>query len=459
MKKTVLIVYVLVMALSLSACFCSHEWVDASCTAPMTCSKCEKTEGEALGHVWVDATCTEPKTCSACAETEGEALGHTWLEATFTAPITCSVCAETEGDPLEKNDAGFIIALARGLEARWELSSKETASTAEEHKEIIQRCVNNEIEQLGALSEYTFEDEQLAALAEEYFDALNAQLKGVKYYDVDYTMYTKVFTVNGYNKRATAIYQISEKYDLDIDSKYSTIYSEFLTIGESMCALENLLTQELVLEFAGNTYDMVIENTTDFDLSDAVLGFKLYNEDGVIINSQDVYVLDWPSGSKYRASLYPMNMGGESFATAEMNISLMASDMSTEYVPVEYVNDMIIEILAPKLPIEVDYGYSGKVWTSLVINDFSYKDTFWNNGTANVELSFSGKKTYDKDGNNATSFASAIFKLYDEDNTVAASGNIYANDLRVNESFKSQTAYASDIAPGVYRLVIEDNMS
>lgn len=62
---------------------CSHEWIDATCTAPKTCSKCEKTEGESLGHSWEEATCTEPKTCSRCGLTEGEALGHTpgeWKE-------------------------------------------------------------------------------------------------------------------------------------------------------------------------------------------------------------------------------------------------------------------------------------------------------------------------------------------------------------------------------------------
>ncbi|MCM1047208.1 MAG: hypothetical protein NC433_02135 [Clostridiales bacterium] len=56
----------------------------------------ESTEAE-CGHEWAEATCTEPKTCSKCGETEGQALGHTWMEATFAAPKTCSVCGETEG--------------------------------------------------------------------------------------------------------------------------------------------------------------------------------------------------------------------------------------------------------------------------------------------------------------------------------------------------------------------------
>ena len=79
---------------------CDHEWDEATCTAPKTCSKCGETEGEALSHKWDDATCTLPKTCSECGETEGTALGHDWDDATCTLPKTCSECGETEGAAL-----------------------------------------------------------------------------------------------------------------------------------------------------------------------------------------------------------------------------------------------------------------------------------------------------------------------------------------------------------------------
>ena len=77
-----------------------HKWEDATCTKPKTCSVCGATEGEALGHKWEDATCTKPKTCSVCGETEGTALGHKWKDATCTEPKTCEVCGETEGSAL-----------------------------------------------------------------------------------------------------------------------------------------------------------------------------------------------------------------------------------------------------------------------------------------------------------------------------------------------------------------------
>ncbi len=78
----------------------AHTYADATCTAPQTCTVCQATEGKALGHTFTDATCAAPKTCSVCNATEGEALSHTFVDATCTAPKTCSVCGATDGEAL-----------------------------------------------------------------------------------------------------------------------------------------------------------------------------------------------------------------------------------------------------------------------------------------------------------------------------------------------------------------------
>ena len=76
---------------------CAHQWVEANCENPRTCTLCRLTEGTALGHQWTEADCARAKTCSRCAATEGEPLDHIWMDATCTAPKTCQVCAVTEG--------------------------------------------------------------------------------------------------------------------------------------------------------------------------------------------------------------------------------------------------------------------------------------------------------------------------------------------------------------------------
>ncbi len=67
----------------------NHDWQetetkDATCTEKgfitYKCAICDQIKTEelaALGHEWEDATCTDPKTCSRCGETSGSALGHT----------------------------------------------------------------------------------------------------------------------------------------------------------------------------------------------------------------------------------------------------------------------------------------------------------------------------------------------------------------------------------------------
>ena len=100
-----------------------HSWKAATCEAPKTCTVCGKTEGSALGHSWKEATCETPKTCTVCGKTEGPALGHSWKEATCEAPKTCTVCGKTEGEALGHQWSDWILTRkpttdAQGLEER-----------------------------------------------------------------------------------------------------------------------------------------------------------------------------------------------------------------------------------------------------------------------------------------------------------------------------------------------------
>ena len=90
---------------------CEHDWAEATCTDPKTCSVCGETEGEALGHTeetvaGTPATCTEAgltdgKQCTVCGETTVEqtviaALGHT-EETVAGTPATCIEAGLTDG--------------------------------------------------------------------------------------------------------------------------------------------------------------------------------------------------------------------------------------------------------------------------------------------------------------------------------------------------------------------------
>lgn len=184
--SSVIVVGIIFAVLFTTHIICFHDWVDANCMTPKTCSICEKTEGEplghnfseatctkdavcslcgeidtkAFGHDWTEATCTEdavcktcgehgdkatghnwknatclqPKTCAECGKTEGKAAGHKWQEATCEAPKTCSVCGETSGESLGHNwkDATYTApkTCSRCGETSGEKLVKATCSTS-----------------------------------------------------------------------------------------------------------------------------------------------------------------------------------------------------------------------------------------------------------------------------------------------------------------------------------------
>lgn len=68
---------------------CEHMY-DNACDA--SCNECG--EERAVTHDYAEANCLSPKTCSECHATEGSALGHkpNADDGDCTTAITCSVC-------------------------------------------------------------------------------------------------------------------------------------------------------------------------------------------------------------------------------------------------------------------------------------------------------------------------------------------------------------------------------
>ena len=110
MKRATITLLLIAMLVSLcTGCCMTHDWRPATCTSPITCSECGKTDGEPLTHQWKAATCSSPKTCNRCNATEGQTLSHTWKDASCTAPRTCSVCNTTEGKAQGHTPGGWVV--------------------------------------------------------------------------------------------------------------------------------------------------------------------------------------------------------------------------------------------------------------------------------------------------------------------------------------------------------------
>ena len=76
---------------------CPHLYLDATCKAPRTCTRCGETEGEIGEHRWTEATCKQVKTCRDCGETEGD-LGEHQVAKEPGKPASCKEDGVTDGE-------------------------------------------------------------------------------------------------------------------------------------------------------------------------------------------------------------------------------------------------------------------------------------------------------------------------------------------------------------------------
>ena len=118
-----------------------HNFSDATCTAPKTCTRCSETDGSALGHDYAPATCTEAAKCTRCNQKKGSALGHDLTDATCTEGQTCKVCGLTSNNALghsfvvdENSDSFKIYEYCQICGEQGELSGYQLP---EKYKDII----------------------------------------------------------------------------------------------------------------------------------------------------------------------------------------------------------------------------------------------------------------------------------------------------------------------------------
>ena len=180
-KKFLHLIGTFTICFILTGCCMSHDWKEATCTEPKTCTKCGKTEGEAQGHTWAEATCTNPKTCSICGKTEGEALAHTWVEATCAEPKHCNMCDETEGNTLEHVLTEANYQQASTCEVCGETVGEPLQADFEKYGLICNAKVDTPVSfkvpdyntsELTATAEVTFSDYEIFA-SDDIYEALD----------------------------------------------------------------------------------------------------------------------------------------------------------------------------------------------------------------------------------------------------------------------------------------------
>lgn len=361
------------------------------------------------------------------------------------------------------NDDAFLSNLQKGLEARWKLNDQDegkTYSSASAYREDLLKYINAEYDRIGAFQDYQFTDSTLESYAEEYFNALNMQLEGYKYYSVDDTKYYELFS-RAYKLRAEIIYHLYESYNFAVNDKYAGTFDEMVVIGQNYSQLRSAMntleehTQELKLERTGSSeYVYSLKNTSELNFEYAELIIVGYDRSGVSTASGHGYLSSWNSGTVVNNTLW---IEGEfEKATAQIVVNYNYESYTFEPVEIEVVDNLEISIIKPSIPQYVSYALGSRTYTTCQINSISYEITNWNDKKASVTIYLSGKKTYDYNGDSYSRSCRIGWKLYDSTGAVVDSGTCFTGDCQVGENFKNAEIKVYGITPGRYRLQLLD---
>lgn len=297
MRKHWILALTLCCILLLSGCSCEHQWKDADCTTPKTCTLCGEIEGAPLGHVWAAATCTTPKTCTVCGLTEGEANGHTWTEANCTTAKTCSVCHSVEGEALGHD---------------WQDATTEAPKTCShcgltEGERIItdDRFTTSACKDLFGTWSGTVDMDasDLGIGAEQYFDT------------VSYTI-TIEFRNDGTGTLISAPSDEKQAYELVFYVSRELIYAEFSALGLSKDQADTAFYQ---------TYGMTVDQYITQSMSDMDVSASL-TESGTV---EFVYYAD--SNHIYMGSDWNEDLEANEFTLSADQLSLQMDADSNNF--------------------------------------------------------------------------------------------------------------------------------
>lgn len=429
MKKLVLLLDTILLCCLLSACACKHNWNDATCTEAKKCTNCGETEGETTGHDFEikdtkPATCSErgviTRVCKKCGLIEEERTdkeAHVYGEPEIVRNPGCT----------EKGEQ-VTVCVNCGKQ-----KTKDIAATGHSYGELT-TVVSATCTQDGKCERACTicgEKNTVTEKATGHKDGGNGicSVCGVE-------LPLVIEMSDGEISKAKSVYYMGDKSIQHNDGKFTLLFSLQDVLKEkisSPCLVKiRIVNKDNETVYTGKK----IVRTSDFGYWTSALAGERYLA-SVTINDTEI-----TNGSNSSGTIYFSVENDGYFYFEETSLSIF------DELPVSPVT---VEL--PALPLSVNKkSYNGSIRSTCTINNITYEV----NGSY-MTIYFEGVKTADVNGNNNSDSCIFSWKIYDNDNYVIGSGNVFTSDLVVGEKFKDEKAYIYNIkAGGKYRLQISD---
>ena len=133
---------------------------------------------------------------------------------------------------------------------------------------------------------------------------------------------------------------------------------------------------------------------------------------------------------------------GKVYLTVHKDEALRFDEVNCEALYCLPVKD--VQLTTEGLPKEINVkGYEGKVESTIRIEAVQY--TYEKDFTSQLKITVLGIKTY---GSANYSYDMVSYKIYDSNNYMVDSGNLYLTTLSINDKFKDDSIVVYDVVPG-----------
>ena len=298
-KRAVCVVCLLALMMLLTGCGCEHEWQRSTCQTPRTCIHCGETEGKVRGHEWGNTACHEPEGCIVCGTTEGMELTHTWQ-------ADCRICIHCGRDERPADDR-FPEALLAGLEERWQLEADLKSSGEEEAEYVLTKAdwealFAAEYTRLEAFKADTFQDEALGTAAMAYIRSIESSIEALDFFGTE--QWEDQYHNGAYWEQAVALFEIHTVSPVAIGEAYQETFTKMINNGEIVKMVRELLDQIQFLHINTNadkkTFETTVKNTTSLTFEWFSLDVNLLDENGEILETNNIKVTYWKPDQKNR---------------------------------------------------------------------------------------------------------------------------------------------------------------
>ena len=125
-----------------------------------------------------------------------------------------------------------IESIQTGLQERWGITDKETASFEEYRTLCAEQGIPAELNAVKGYIDFDFKDEEFKTLINDYAAALEKEIEGIQYYAVDTKNYNEIY-VPARKARMDCLNKLKDDYGLTVDDKWKNSFKGALNRSAS----------------------------------------------------------------------------------------------------------------------------------------------------------------------------------------------------------------------------------